>query len=254
MRKMLHIALEALRARWDGGGGPARRPERPAVVSSGLPALDRALGIGGLPRGRLVELAGPPASGKTSLALQLVVQAQRGGGAATILDIDRGLVPSYARALGASPRTTLIARPEGGERALELARCLVGSGAVDLVVLDSLEALVPEEDLSIPLSAEGSARPGLVRRGLISLARCARRTGTLVVVIDGLRPAAGATQELYAAVRLGLSVEGEIRRGGRVVGSRVGLRVVRSCWEPRGHGAAADLYFGRGFSGTSRDL
>jgi len=191
----------------------ADRPGPPLeAISSGFAAIDVALGIGGFPRGRIVEISGPEACGKTTLGLRAIAEVQRRGGTAALIDADRTFDARRAAALGVQLESLVIAAPEWGEQALEIVRSLASSGAVDLIVVDSAAALVPKLELETSLEA---ASPGLhaavLSRALRRLAPAAARTGTCVLFLNQLRSAApgeagettagGRALKTYAAVR-----------------------------------------------------
>lgn len=197
-------------------------------IPTGFPSLDRALGVGGLPRGRIIELFGPPSSGKTTLALQIAARLQRNGGTAAWIDAEHNFDPAYAAAFGLGPEGFPVIEPASAEQALEIARTLTLSGALDLLVIDSAAALVPELELETALGESG---PGLQSRvlasGLRRISQAAAKTGTVLLFLNQIRTrlgtrigthggpagedaetsAGGAPLKLHAAVRIVLNQE-----------------------------------------------
>jgi recombination protein RecA len=189
----------------------------PGVISTGFAALDSELGVGGLPRGLLTEVFGPSSSGKTTLALQISARVQRGGGTAAWMDADRSFDPAYAAAVGVETQQLPIVQPESAEEALEIAKALVLSGAVDLLTIDSVAALVPQIELESSIGEGGAGIHGRVlASGLRRLAAAVAKTDTVVVLLNQIRSrrerggtesettAGGPAPKLYAAVRIGL--------------------------------------------------
>ncbi|NCA71843.1 MAG: hypothetical protein EOM91_17535, partial [Sphingobacteriia bacterium] len=224
----VEAVLRRLEARFGEGVVTLARAHAPiAVIPTGSPALDTALGIGGLPRGRIVEIYGPEASGKTSLALGIIAEAQRGGGTCAFIDAEHALDDGYAARLGVDPNRLLLSRPDTGEQALEITEQLICCGGVAVVVVDSVAALTPRAERQAGI---GQAPPGLQARlmsqGLRRLAAPAARAGCTVIFINQMRRALGAWQgfsqttpggyalRFYASVRLELSVAAPLRRGG----------------------------------------
>jgi recombination protein RecA len=237
-------------------GHPDRQP--PAVVSTGSPTLDEALGVGGIPRGRISEVYGPDGAGKTTLALSVVAQAQQQGGTACFIDTEHALDLGWAATVGVDTDRLVLCRPEDGEQALEVADVLVASGALDVLVLDSIAALVPRVELDGEM---GQRHPG-VQANLLSLALrklCGRiaRANTAVVVTNQLRQRAGTPGTpvytsggralgYYASVRLELRPLGPVREGGQVVGSQVRVVVAKNKVAPAWRVAEVDMRSDRG--------
>lgn len=243
-RKSIELALKEIRTKFGdesimtyGAGKPAAIP----VISTGSIGLDAALGVGGMPRGRIIEIFGPESSGKTTLALHTIAEAQKKGGICAFVDAEHALDPEYARKIGVKLQELLISQPDTGEQALEIVESLVRAGSVDVIVVDSVAALTPKDEIEGDMgSAQMGKQARLMSQALRKLTAITAKSHTIIIFINQIRmqigvmfgnpetTTGGKALKFYTSVRLDIRRIAQIKKGEEIVGGRVRVKVVKN--------------------------
>lgn len=263
-QKALDDALKAIQKSY-GKGAVMRLGERPRVdvdvIPTGSILLDQALGVGGYPRGRIIEIYGPESSGKTTLALEAIAEAQRKGGRAAFVDAEHAIDPDYAHKLGVNIDELILSQPDSGEQALEIVEMLAASGALDIIVVDSVAALVPQAELDGEMSDnQVGLQARLMSKGMRKIAGVLNRTGTVVIFINQLREKVGVMYgnpetttggralKFYASIRIDIRRAEAIKNGTNIIGNTVKVKVVKNKVASPFHSCIIDLIYGEGIS------
>jgi len=262
--KALEEALRSIEKTY-GRGAVMRLGDRERVnvdvIPTGSILLDQALGVGGFPKGRIIEVFGPESSGKTTLALEAIAQAQAKGGRAAFIDAEHAIDPDYAQKLGVNIDELILSQPDSGEQALEICEMLADSGAMDLIVVDSVAALVPQAELDGVMSDnQVGLQARLMSKGMRKIAGVLNRTGTVVIFINQLREKVGVMYgnpetttggralKFYATIRIDIRRAEAIKSGSDIIGNTVKIKIVKNKVAPPFKSCTIDLYYGEGFS------
>lgn len=269
-RKALDLAMGQLEKQY-GKGSIMRLGDQPhvniATISTGSLAIDNALGIGGVPRGRIVEIFGPESSGKTTIAMHIVSEAQKMGGYAAFVDAEHAFDPKYARALGINTDELLMSQPDSGEQALEITETLIRSGALDVIVVDSVAALIPKAELEGDM---GDSHMGLQARlmsqALRKLTGIVSKTRTCLIFINQIRDkigvmfgspettTGGRALKFYSSIRLDIRRIGALKKGDEIIGNRTVIKVVKNKMAPPFKKAEFNIMYGVGISRVAEVL
>jgi len=248
-----------------GKGSVMKLGERPSVdidtISSGSLAIDACLGVGGFPRGRIIEIFGPESSGKTTLALQTIAECQKDGGKAAFIDAEHAIDPTYAKALGVDIDELILSQPDSGEQALEITEMLIKSGAIDLVVIDSVAALVPQAELDGEMGDQNvGLHARLMSKAMRKLAGAISGNNCTAIFINQLREKVGVMYgnpevttggralKFYSSIRVEVRKSEAIKNGSNVIGNKVNVKVVKNKVAPPFKATQVEVYYGEGIS------